>query len=795
MSGEGSHMNSQIMPDDAALRKAETGSSHDSRPAQDPPHTSEKGLALLGSWLRRGPQQQPNSSNLTLNTVKTTTSMSTADLGTPTWSESSEVSDFASVEASPAAKSASTSAVFNDPQAFGQQSHPRLAGRLGGWLTGVTSAAGMVLGGAVRGGTKALQRLTAQERLQDLRVASQHLEATASGLRGEARVRTLQKWCSLLQELHPSNLPLLHCYTVNTLRPSSPRHASCDSDWQQLQLAPPDPPDPNWSHSAASVPSSHHQKPGQGSSPRGSVSAGAAQHGHTAKGSEQDFWATQVLYLDQESPDTEKELLTFRELFLHSYALENIIVGYLDAPTSQPEDRSVLTKLFGLCLTGDSALHARLVDALIDLSAVEAECRGVGTSATLGPEQPALANVVAETICGLKIQAECEVYERKMAALKADIGEQAAEVHRNHKFNSGATEPTGEPSLTKLASGLVGTAEVMQLGSKFQQLSVLKAARVAHRKQPQFDKYLAVAQAHTKRLNATVADLEARADTTQKQKADGEAFRERKLAEMKDAMHVVDENVGGLEEQQAELQRQLAEVQQQITAAKAKRADMEEGCHVFQEGNAFTLEALQHKVDELSLEHRHRLAEHAALAECQCLIQEASSGWQVTAKAEDECSHAASQQAAQEFMHAATRHLYYQRALLQLLLRQLTFCVTELQGVDVSSNIKHNLTGLSTHASSAAAYQVWWRRRAAWSAWAWRASSQICVPASCGCRPSTWRLMPLHSTTSLTWLQCAQLCRLPAHVPTSPSSLHTVPSLTDCMLHLSRHQGWAVIKQ
>lgn len=761
-------MNSQTMPEGAALRQAETGSSHDTRPAHDPPHTSEKGLALLGSWLRRGPQQQQNSSNLTVNTEKITTSMSTADLGTPRWSESSEASDFASVEASPAAKTASTSAVFDDPQTFGQQSHPRLAGRLGGWLTGVTSAAGMVLGGAVRGGTKALQRLTAQEHLQDLCVASQHLEATASGLRGEARVRTLQKWCTLLQELHPSNLPLLHCYTVNALRPSSPRHASCDSDWQQLQLAPPDPPDPNLGHNAASLPLSQHQKPGHGSSPRSSVSVGAAQHSHTPKGSEQDFWASQVLYLDQECPDTEKELLTFRELFLHSYALENIIVGYLDAPTSQPEDRSVLTKLFGLCLTGDSALHARLVDALIDLSAVEAECRGVGTSATLGPEQPALANVVAEAICGLKIQAECEVYERKMAALKADIGEQAADVHRNHKFNSGATEPTGEPSLTKLASGLVGTAEVMQLGSKFQQLSVLKAAQVAHRKQPQYGKYLAVAQAHTKRLDATVADLEERADTTQKQKADGEAFRERKLGEMKAAMHVVDEDVGGLEEQQAELLRQLADVQQQITAAKANRADMEEGCHVFQEGNAFTLEALQHKVDELSLQHRHRLAEHAALAECQCLIQEASSGWQVTAQAEDESTHATSQQAAQEFMHAATRHLYYQRALLQLLLRQLTFCVTELK--------------------------VWGRRRAVWSAWAWRESSQTCVPASCACRPSTWRLMLLPSTTSLTWLQCAQLCRLPAHLHTRPSSPHTLPSLTGCMLHLSRHQGWAVTR-
>jgi len=37
--------------------------------------------------------------------------------------------------------------------------------------------------------------------------------------------------------------------------------------------------------------------------------------------------ANQVLYLDHESPDNERDLLTFRELFLHSYALENIIVG------------------------------------------------------------------------------------------------------------------------------------------------------------------------------------------------------------------------------------------------------------------------------------------------------------------------------------------------------------------------------------------------------------------------------------------------------------------------------------
>lgn len=87
------------------------------------------------------------------------------------------------------------------------------------------------------------------------------------------------------------------------------------------------------------------------------------------------------------------------------------------------------------------------------------------------------------------------------------------------------------------------------------------------------------------------------------------------------------------------------------------------------------------QVDELSTQHRHHLAENAALAECQTLMREADSGWQATSRAAKAASQAALMQAGQEYMHAATRHLYYQRALLQLLLRQLTFCVGELQGV------------------------------------------------------------------------------------------------------------------
>ena len=65
----------------------------------------------------------------------------------------------------------------------------------------------------------------------------------------------------------------------------------------------------------------------------------------------------------------------------------------------------------------------------------------------------------------------------------------------------------------------------MQLGSRFQQYSVQKANQLASRSQPQYQAYLHTAQQHAKVLDAAVAELEAKADATHKQKADGEAFR------------------------------------------------------------------------------------------------------------------------------------------------------------------------------------------------------------------------------------------------------------------------------
>jgi hypothetical protein len=63
-----------------------------------------------------------------------------------------------------------------------------------------------------------------------------------------------------------------------------------------------------------------------------------------------------------------------------------------------------------------------------------------------------------------------------MAALKQDISEQAAEAAQRHKFNSGATEPTGDSSPRRLTSGLAATAEVGQ--DMFEKTNGLECWRV-----------------------------------------------------------------------------------------------------------------------------------------------------------------------------------------------------------------------------------------------------------------------------------------------------------------------------
>lgn len=64
---------------------------------------------------------------------------------------------------------------------------------------------------------------------------------------------------------------------------------------------------------------------------------------------------------------------------------------------------------------------------------------------------------------------------------------------------------------------------------------------------------------------------------------------------MEAALRVVGEEIAGLDTRRNALLSQLAQVEAALAQAHAKRADLEESRNVFEEGVAFSMDALQHQ--------------------------------------------------------------------------------------------------------------------------------------------------------------------------------------------------------
>ena len=86
------------------------------------------------------------------------------------------------------------------------------------------------------------------------------------------------------------------------------------------------------------------------------------------------------------------------------------------------------------------------------------------------------------------------------------------------------------------------------------------------------------------------------------------------------------------------------------------------------------------QMDELAGKQRQQRGEAAALAGCGRVVGVAQAGRSDAAQQDRWLAEQSLLACRTEFVHAATRHCYFQRAEMQLLLRQLRFCAAELAG-------------------------------------------------------------------------------------------------------------------
>ena len=70
----------------------------------------------------------------------------------------------------------------------------------------------------------------------------------------------------------------------------------------------------------------------------------------------------------------------------------------------------------------------------------------------------------------------------------------------------------------------------------------------------------------------------------------------RKVVEMEGRLKTVGDRIAELDAQKDALLAELAQVEASLTRAHAERADLEESRNVFEEGIAFSMDALQHQV-------------------------------------------------------------------------------------------------------------------------------------------------------------------------------------------------------
>lgn len=493
-------------------------------------------------------------------------------------------------------------------------------------------------------GVTALKKLAVPEaRLLDYQDCKGRVEKMAAENRGADRLEAMRRWVEILVEQgkHPVVQPVM---LTRPASPSHPDHEQKDGeedeeDWQQLSALP-------------------------------SSSASGYLDKERAAG------VGPAMYVDRGVEAGEP--MSFRELFLRSNALESIIAGYSEEPPSSQEEEELLTQLVNACFGSSETENEELLRDVMALSRAQGQCKESGVAA--GNIRAVSRNVV-EAVKDLKRQAAAEVLEGKMGSLREEVAEQAATAALLHKFNSGASEPTGKVTRQRLVQGLLATKEVMALGEALCQLAVQHSRIVGSPGPSHHAELIDELQTRASHLALAVSKAEEKLEDNQQQRQDSQGFREQKVKEMEGVWSKVQEEIQGLQAERAVLLAELEKLDLFLTKAQAHRADLEEGRNVFDEGTAFTIQGLEHEADKLcGLQNQHE-AEIAALAKCRQLVGRASFALEKKRREEQKEASLAVLSAAEEHSHAATRHLYFQRAQLQLLLRQLIFCASELSGL------------------------------------------------------------------------------------------------------------------